>query len=63
MIDRTYQLADIFIEKDIDESLKCTICMDILRSPILCEGGHSWCHDCIKSNNFLDTFNTIIYYY
>ena len=51
MINRTYQLTDIFIEKNIDESYKCGICMDILSSPIVCEGGHSWCHDCINRNN------------
>jgi hypothetical protein len=46
-----YQLTDIVVDKDIDESFKCGICMGILNTPILCVGGHSWCFDCIKFNN------------
>ena len=48
-----YKLIDIIIDKDINEKLKCRKCHDILRSPIQCNGGHSWCLDCIiktKSN-------------
>jgi hypothetical protein len=45
-----YQLLELLADKDIDESLKCGICMDILRMPILCVSGHSWCKECIKGS-------------
>ena len=48
---RKYKLSDIIIDKEIDNSFKCGICMGILNTPILCGGGHSWCLDCIKTNN------------